>query len=100
MEVYKKHRHSVYSLNYHIVLVTKYRRKVITEPISEFLKEKACYLMEKYGGSLIEAETDKDHIHLLVEFPPKLAPANVVNNLKTQLSKEVRNQFKEEIERG
>ena len=49
------------------------------------------------GGSLIEAESDKDHIHLLVELPPSVSVSEIVKILKTQLSKESHFRFQKEI---
>ena len=96
MELRKK-KHSVYSMTYHAVFVVKYRRKVITPEMNEFMKSKAAELMEGYGGTLIEMESDLDHVHLLFELPPSQAPSVIVCSLKTQLSKEVRKRFANEI---
>ena len=75
---YKKTFHSVYSLTYHIVFVTKYRKPVISNEIGDFMKERAAYLCERFRGELISAETDMDHVHLLVSLPPSAAPSVVV----------------------
>lgn len=90
---YNRKSHSVYLLTYHIVFVTKYRRPVISDEIGYFMKEHAAYLCGRFGGELISAETDEDHIHLLVSMPPDVAPSRLVTTLKTQLSKEVRSEY-------
>ena len=94
---YKKTFHSVYSLTYHMVFVTKYRKPVISNEIGDFMKERAAYLCERFRGELISAETDMDHIHLLVSLPPSAAPSVVVRTLKTQLSREVREQYTDHV---
>lgn len=86
---YQKRSHSVYLLTYHIVFVTKYRKPVISEAIGDFMKNHSSYLCRRFGGELIAAETDTDHIHLLVSLPPQVCPADLIRTLKTQLSKEV-----------
>ena len=86
---YQKRSHSVYLLTYHIVFVTKYRRPVISDGIGDFIKQHAAYLCGRFGGELVTAETDRDHIHLLVSIPPQVCPADLVRTLKTQLSKEI-----------
>jgi len=96
---YKKKSHSVYLLTYHIVFVTKYRRPVITDEIGDFMKNHAAYLCGRYDGDLLSAETDKDHIHLLVSMPPDVAPSRLVATLKTQLSKEVRSAYAEHVKK-
>ena len=94
---YIKGGHNVYLLTYHIVFVTKYRKPVINEEISEFLKEHIAYLCGRFDAELLTAETDRDHIHLLVSMPPDVAPSRLVATLKTQLSKEVRAEYTEHV---
>ncbi len=90
MTDYNRKKHAVYMLTYHVIFVTKYRRPVISDGIGDFMKKHAAYLCsERYGGELLSAETDKDHIHLLISLPPDMAPMTVINSLKTQLSKEI-----------
>ena len=81
----------------HIVFVTKYRQPVITDEIGDYMKNHAAYLCGRYGGDMISAETDKDHIHLLVSMPPEVAPSRLVTTLKTQLSKEIRMTYSEHV---
>ena len=71
---YIRSAHSVYLLTYHIVFVTKYRKPVISDEISEFLKNHIGYLCTRFDAELLTAETDKDHIHMLISMPPKVAP--------------------------
>ncbi|MGL4533789.1 MAG: transposase [Fusobacteriaceae bacterium] len=52
--VFRKNRHSIYSLTYHLVVITKYRRKCINEEILEELKEIAHRLLEVKGGLVLE----------------------------------------------
>jgi putative transposase len=77
--------------------VTKYRRPVISDEIGYFMKNHAAYLCGRFGGEMVSAETDEDHIHLLVSMPPDVAPSRLVATLKTQLSKEVRAEYTEHV---
>ena len=86
---YNKSARNVYLLTYYIVFVTKYRKPVINEEISEFLKEHIAYLCGRFGGELLTAETDRDHIHLLVSMTPTTAPSDLIRVLKTQTSREI-----------
>ena len=95
---YNRKSHSAYLLTYHIVFVTKYRKPVISDAIGDFMKEHAAYLCGRFNGEAIEIETDRDHIHILVSLPPNVAPSTLIATLKTQLSKEVRAAYREEIE--
>ena len=96
---FNRKSHSVYLLTYHIVFVTKYRRPVICDEIGDFMKAHAAYLCGRFEGELISAETDRDHIHLLVSMPPDVAPSRLVMTLKTQLSKEVRSTYAEHVKK-
>ena len=55
--------HSVFLLYYHLVLVTKYRRKVIDDIISNRLKEIFEKIQDNYNITLQEWNHDKDHVH-------------------------------------
>ena len=51
----------------------------------------------QYRGSLLEMNGEADHIHILFELPPQAALSNIICNLKTQASKEVRRKFGEQL---
>ena len=63
--------HSVYLLYYHLVMVVKYRRKVIDDPISERAKEIFEYIAPNYGITLEEWNHDIDHVHVMFRAQPK-----------------------------
>ena len=86
---YKKKAHSVYLMTYHLVFVTKYRKPVISNEIGEFMKELSREICEQHGGTLISAETNTDHMHLLISMPPQERPSDIIRVLKTQTSKKV-----------
>jgi putative transposase len=85
--------HCVFSLHYHLVIVTKYRRKCLTAPMLADFKDQARERCEAWGGRLIEANGEPDHVHLLLELPPTAALADFVNALKTGTSRRFRNTF-------
>ena len=69
---YRKSSHAVYGLQYHIVLVTKYRRKCINEEIGDRLKKEIIRLIEGHEGHVVSIETVCDHVHILAELSPKI----------------------------
>ena len=99
MDNYKRNRHSVYQLTYHIIFVTKYRKKVITDEMGDFMKNHAAYLCGRMGCDMLSAETDRDHMHLLISMPPDVAPVRLINMLKSGLSREVHLKYKAHIEK-
>lgn len=73
---------SVSDLKVHLVLTTKYRRKVFTVKMLNRLHEILEELLQKWDCKLIEFNGEDDHVHLLFQYHPDLALSNLVNNLK------------------
>ena len=63
-------QHCIYCLTYHMIFVTHYRKPVINEEMSSAMKEFSNHMAEQFRGKILSAETDRDHIHLLVSLPP------------------------------
>jgi putative transposase len=89
--------HCIFNLSYHLVLVTKYRRKCITAPMLERLKVICTELTEKWECELLEFNGEADHVHLSLSLNPKVAPSVFVNNLKTVSSRFIRRDFADEL---
>ena len=64
MDKYDRNQHSVYLMYYHLIMVVKYRRKVIDNEISERGREIFEYIGERYGITLEEWNHDEDHVHV------------------------------------
>jgi len=75
-------RHCVFSVHVHLVFVTKYRKKIFTKEILESLKSIFANVCEDFEVELVELEGEHDHVHLLVNYPPKIAISKLVNSLK------------------
>ncbi len=91
-EDFRTGRSVVYKLHAHIVLTPKYRRKVMTERVTSLLRDVFTEVCGRFDVELEAFETDRDHAHLLVSYPPKLALSNLVMSLKTISSMRVREQ--------
>lgn len=89
--------HCVYSLQYHLVLVTKYRRKCLNQEMRERLKELFLGLCQKWECELKECNGEEDHMHLLVSLTPKVTPSVFVNNLKTVSARMLRKEYEVEL---
>ena len=92
-------QHSVYSLHFHLVLVTKYRRKCLTANSLRLVKVISCDVLNRWGGDLLEFNGEADHVHLLLTLPPNAEPSRVVGSLKTQTSQAVRAEHREHLRR-
>jgi putative transposase len=91
---YNVNRHSIFKLQFHLVVVTKYRKKVINKEINERLKEITYDIFEqKWGCKIIEVETEADHIHIAFESSPQTQLSKLVNNFKTVSSRLIRKNF-------
>lgn len=91
-----KSAHSVYSLNYHLILVVKYRQPALeTEIVRERLKEIIWNLQDKTGIEIIMQEPDIDHIHILFKSKPIIDLSKVVNIFKGVSARYLRQEFPE-----
>jgi len=87
---YRRGRHSVTRLVVHLIFTTKYRRKVFDGRMIGQLREAFDSACEKLECRIIEFDGEEDHVHLLVEYPPKMAISVLVNNLKSTSSRQIR----------
>ena len=94
---YYRNRHSCFLLQYHLVLVTKYRHPVITGSIEESLKKYTSKYFSDRGLNILAIETMPDHIHILFEFFPQQSLAEFINAFKSGSSRYIRNIFHEEL---
>lgn len=85
--------HCVFRLWYHLVLVTKYRRKAITPEMGLRMDEIARAIVEKHGGLLAESNGEADHRHFLIDLPPSAQPSKIVCSIKTATSRLIRKEF-------
>jgi len=91
-----KGAHSVYALQYHLVQVVKYRKKVFTnDDIVDFLKQKVKEISSTFDVEIINQECDKDHIHIIFKAKPTLNIPKYLNTIKTITSREIKRNFPE-----
>ena len=92
-KAFKTLNHCTFNLKVHLVLVTKYRRRCISKLMLLRLREICSRLCEQWECKLLEFNGEPDHLHLLLDLNPKVAPSVFVNNLKTVSSRLIRNEF-------
>ncbi len=89
----RSNQHSVFRLNYHLIMCIKYRKKVLDDVISDRLRaifEKIC---KNYNIVLVEWEHDKDHIHCLIEGHPNTEMSKFINAYKSASSRLIKKEF-------
>ena len=96
---YYTNRHAVYLLQYHLVVVTKYRHKVINNDLKDRLIEISYSIIESdWKSKIISINTDEDHIHILFETSPQTQLSKLINNYKTVTSRLIRKEFYKQLE--
>jgi len=75
-------RHCIFMMHVHLVFVTKYRRGVFTKEILDDLQGIFAKVCTDFQAELVEFDGEDDHVHLLVNYPPKMAVSKLVNSLK------------------
>lgn len=94
MSEYRRDYHCIYRCDYHLVITTKYRRKVINAGFFEYLKRKLLDINEYYPKIFFKTiNHDKDHMHMLISIPPQMSVGNVVRLIKTNTARGIKEQF-------
>ena len=94
---YRTRRHSCFLLQYHLVLVTKYRHPVLTGDVASYLKEYTEAYFKEREMPVTAIEIMPDHVHILFSGIPAMDLAGFINAFKTCSSRKVRSKFQEEL---
>ncbi len=91
---YNRTGHAVFYIRYHLVLSTKYRRKIFKGGVSAYLKLKVQEV-QRYCPEIVihEVNTDEDHAHILLSIAPRLAIAQAVSLIKANTARDLRTKF-------
>ena len=92
---YETNNHSVFAMNYHLTLVVKHRRKVISDKIQDKLIEIFNYIAPKYNIALSEVNGERDHIHILFKAHPNSEISKFINAYKSASSRLIKKNFPE-----
>ena len=91
-------RHSCFILQYHLVLVTKYRHPVITGELEKRLIEFTENYFKERDCRIQEIECMPDHMHILFDAPPQINLANYINAYKSASSRRIRQEYGKQLE--
>lgn len=83
-------RHCVFLLHAHFVFVTKYRKDVFTKKHLQTLEKIFSKICKDFDVEMVEFNGESDHIHLLVNYPPKVSLSHLVNSLKGVSSRKMK----------
>lgn len=91
--VLDSNNHSVFLMHYHLILVVKYRRKVVNDEISDRLREIFENIANNYNITVEEWNHDEDHVHILFRGHPNTALSKFINAYKSASSRLVKKEF-------
>jgi putative transposase len=80
--MYRRERHSVTELKIHLVCVAKYREKVFSEDELKLIEGVFQHVAKQMNFQILEINGEDEHVHALIEYPPKLSVSKIVNALK------------------
>ena len=88
---YTKTAHSVYYLQYHVVWVCKYRRRILNPGVCGSIRKILPKLLRRLPGVTLESiGFDKDHLHMVMSIPPTYSICSVIGQLKSQSASKLR----------
>ena len=96
-QLYYTNRHSCFLLQYHMVLVTKYRKPVLTGKVKDHVYDTIRTIFGERGYNILELNGEADHIHILFEAGPDMAPMELANVVKTKTARFVRRDLPDEV---
>ncbi|MER5973420.1 IS200/IS605 family transposase [Streptomyces sp. NPDC002055] len=97
---YRRGRHVVSAMHVHLVFVTKSRRGVFDEEMLTRCEEVMRKVCEDFEAELTEFNGERDHVHLLINYPPKVAVSKLVNSLKGVSTRRIRQKFTGRVNRA
>ncbi len=90
----KRQSNCLYHCVYHLVLVTRYRRKIFNNGVFNYMKATLKELAEHYPEmEIVEMNHDEDHIHLMLWIPPKMPVGRAVTILKSNTAHHLKKKF-------
>lgn len=87
--------HAVYNLKYHLIFVTKYRKRCINEVVFHTLKAQLERIASMYNAAIEEIAYEPDHVHILLSAPPQVCLSQMINIMKTTSSRIARKEHAE-----
>ena len=89
----KSSRHSKHLIHVHLVFTPKYRKRIFTKEHIDYMKEIFTNICDNFESELIEFDGEDNHVHLLVQYHPKVAISILIHSLKGVSSRKLRQKF-------
>ena len=86
--------HGAYHHQYHVVWISKYRKRILRGKLKEFIEKRLFDVQEYHPDIEIEQYSiQKDHIHLVITIPPRYSVSGIIGKIKANTSREIRKNF-------
>ena len=95
--IYYVSRHSCFLLQYHMVLVTKYRKPVLQGEVRDYVYSLIAETLKNRGCNLIDINGEADHVHIMFEADPGTSLMETANVLKTRTARMTRKRYPDEV---
>ncbi|MFD3704569.1 IS200/IS605 family transposase [Nocardia sp. NPDC058658] len=92
-ESYRRGRSVVSAMRVHLVFVTKHRYGMLTDELLTTCEKSMRAVCRDFEATLAEFNGERDHVHLVVQYPPKVAVSKLVNSLKGVSARRLRDQY-------
>jgi len=89
----RKGRHCVFMIHCHLIFITKYRGEILSNETLTFMESIMSDICTSFEVELTEFNGESDHVHLLVNYPPKVQLSKLINSLKGVSSRKIRQRF-------
>ena len=94
MQNYRKTSHSVYDIKYHVVWITKYRKRVLGKDIGVRLREFIRQICDSMEIQIIRGHVSRDHVHLMLSVPPYISVSEMMKRIKGRTSRKLLDEYK------
>ena len=95
MSEYRRGNHTISRLTVHLVWVTKYRYQVLKGEIQKRCRELLIQLCDAEDVRILKGVVSKDHVHMLIEYPPSKSVSNLVKKMKGRSSRLLQKEYPE-----
>ena len=93
VKLYRKSSHSVFRIEIHLVWITKYRYKVLVDPVGTRVRELLRRICTEENAEIISGVVSQDHVHMLVSIDPSTSISKLVQYLKGKSSRKLQQEF-------
>ena len=94
MQKYRRTSHTVYDIKYHIVWITKYRKKILKGELAKRVRALIREVCKANEVEIIRGDVSEDHVHLFVSVPPHISVSKLMQYIKGQSSRRIMSEFK------